>query len=362
MSGRWSNYNHYNQWPAYVPVAERRARAERQIAKLSKKGEAVQPIKIEGRAIARSFWGKGWCAHLESFGDYSNRLPRGRSYVRNGSVCHLGIERGRVEALVAGSRLYRVNVEVTRLTARKWTHLKQRCTGRIGSLIELLQGKLSDEIMGTVTDRDQGLFPLPGEIKYTCNCPDWADMCKHVSAVMYGIGARLDERPELLFLLRGVDHEELIAAHGVGEALAGTGSRRTRRRALSESAAAKMFGVELDETEAPPSADRPAREAPAKTPATRRRVSGGKTAKTKATSKSKSSSAGRSPFKPTGAAVAKLRKSLSLGRAAFARAVGVSAATVANWEKSRGTLQLQAKGLRGLRRLHAQDSPRKARP
>ncbi len=349
---RYSDY--YSPWPAYVPVAERRAKAERQIAKLSKKGETIQPIKIEGRAIARSFWGKGWCAHLESFGDYSNRLPRGRSYARNGSVCHLGIEQGKVDALVAGSSLYRVNVEVTRLANPKWTHLKQRCTGRIGSLIELLQGKLSDEIMGAVTDRDNGLFPLPGEIKYTCNCPDWADMCKHISAVMYGIGARLDERPELLFLLRGVDHEELIAANAAAEALVGTGSRRSRRRALSESDAAKMFGVELDEAEAPPIAASPAPKPP-ETPKAKRRRSSGK----KKTAKAKSSSSARVSFTPTGAAVTKLRKRLALSRAAFARVVGVSAATVANWEKSRGALQLHAKGLRGLRRLHVNVSGKK---
>ena len=64
--------------------------------------------------------------------------------------------------------------------------------------------------MEHVTDRDRGLFPKPKEIKMRCSCPDYAGMCKHVAAVMYGVGNRLDTSPELLFVLRGVDHQELI--------------------------------------------------------------------------------------------------------------------------------------------------------
>ncbi len=165
MARRSSRYS-YNDYPAYVPVAERRAKAKKQTEKLRKKGENIQPIEIEGRTIARSFWGKGWCNHLESFSDYSNRLPRGRTYVRNGSVCHLSITKGKIEALVAGSELYRINVDIKPLQKTKWTKLKTNCTGKIGSLIELLQGKLSEEIMTTVTDHKNGLFPLTGEISY----------------------------------------------------------------------------------------------------------------------------------------------------------------------------------------------------
>ena len=127
---RRNRYRSYNAWPEYVPVAQRRAQAQRETEKLRKRGEDLQPVEIEGRTIARSFWGKGWCAHLESFGDYSNRLPRGRTYVRNGSVCHLGIGRGKVEAIVSGSTLYRVRVEIAPLTRTKWDTLKRQCTGQ----------------------------------------------------------------------------------------------------------------------------------------------------------------------------------------------------------------------------------------
>ena len=343
LMGRRNRYDDYGGWPEYVPVAQRRANAKRQVDKLRKKGEDIQPVEIEGRAIARSFWGKGWCSHLESFGDYSNRLPRGRSYARNGSVCHLGITKGKVEAIVSGSELYRVAVTVAPLKKAKWTKLKQRCTGKIGSLIELLQGKLSEEIMGTVTDRDDGLFPLPGEIKYPCNCPDWADMCKHIAAVMYGIGARLDAQPELLFLLRGVDHEDLISTDAATEAIASAGSRRTRRRTLAGKNLENVFGVELDGAEgAEPIA--PVRR-PRKKAATA----------TKAAAKAPKPRAKKAaPFTPTARKIANLRKRLGMSKAAFGREVGVSAATITNWEKAKGTIRPQAKGIAGLTRLQSQ--------
>lgn len=198
------------QWKPYVPVAERRRKAAKKMQSLAKKGVNVQPVSIEGRTIARSFWGKSWCQHLENFSDYSNRLPRGRTYVRNGSVCHLDIQSGIIEAKVIGSELYAVTIKINKLTHAQWDAIKRRCAGGIGTLLELLQGKLSDEIMSVVTDPSEGLFPLTGDIKLGCSCPDGAIMCKHVAAVLYGVGARLDTAPELLFKLRGVHHEELI--------------------------------------------------------------------------------------------------------------------------------------------------------
>lgn len=315
---RRHRYDDYGGWPAYVPVAQRRAQARREVSKLQKKGQDIQPVEIEGRTIARSFWGKGWCTHMESFGDYSNRLPRGRTYVRNGSVCHLSIKKGKVEAIVSGSKLYRVNVDIKTQSKAKWMELKKRCTGKIGSLIELLQGKLSEEIMSTVTDREHGLFPLPGEFRYTCDCPDWADMCKHIAAVIYGIGARLDTQPDLLFLLRGVDHNELISAGVTADAIAGAGSRRARRRSLSGKELENVFGVELEEI--PDEAGKPRM----------------KKAR---------------PFKPTARSIASLRRRLGMSKTEFAHAVGITAATVTKWEKARGPIKPQAKGLAGLIRL-----------
>lgn len=227
-------------WRPYVPVAQRRANAVKQTAKLLKKGVAVEPVALDGRRIARTFWGEAWCSHLESFSDFANRLPRGRTYVRNGSVCHLAISKEKIEALVSGSELYTVSIRIGTLPDKGWADIKRRCVGQIASLLDLLKGRLSDGVMSVVTDRQRGLFPQPGEIDLKCSCPDWAVMCKHVAAVLYGIGARLDHAPELLFTLRGVDHAELVQVETAG-LIAGKGKgRRLRAENLEE-----IFGIDL---------------------------------------------------------------------------------------------------------------------
>ncbi len=206
--GRY-DYDDYG-WKPYVPVAQRRAQAAQEMARRVKKGQKVCPVRIERRTITSTFWGNAWCTNLESYSDFANRLPRGRTYVRNGSVVHLTIDKGRIEAVVSGSELYEVRIDIAALPKPAWQALKVQSAGKIGTLVELLQGKLSKAVMELVTDRDRGLFPKPKEITMRCSCPDYAGMCKHVAAVMYGVGNRLDSSPELLFVLRGVDHKELI--------------------------------------------------------------------------------------------------------------------------------------------------------
>ena len=253
----------WQQWAPYVPVAERRRRAARKMESLRKKGADIQPVEIEGRKIAKTFWGEAWCNHLESFSDYENRLPRGRTYVRNGSVCHLAITKGKIEAKVSGSTLYNLRIRIKTLPGKKWNAVKRQCSGQIGSLIELLQGNLSDSTMEVVTDRKNGLFPLPGEISLDCNCPDWAVMCKHVAAVLYGVGARLDEKPELLFKLRGVDHEELIAADAEAAVSAATSKGKSKR--LDANDLSDVFGIDIAASDG----DRPLPKAPKKKVKTR---------------------------------------------------------------------------------------------
>jgi uncharacterized Zn finger protein len=260
--GWYGNGYGYGGFAPYVSVAERRRRAMKKMAALRKKGVDVQPVEIDGRQIAKSFWGEAWCNHLEAFSDFENRLPRGQTYVRNGSVCHLAVSKGQLEAKVSGSELYTVKVNIKPLAGKKWTAIKGRCSGQIGSLLELLQGRLSDEVMLVVTDRQQGLFPLPGEMSFHCSCPDWAVMCKHVAAVLYGVGARLDTKPELLFALRGVNHDELIAADAEKAVAATTSRGKSKRLAAADVGA--VFGIELQsDTAAEPAGDTAA-EQPAK--------------------------------------------------------------------------------------------------
>lgn len=235
----------YNDFKPYVPVAQRRALALKEIAKRLKKGQTASPVVIPGRKIVTTFWGNAWCTNLESYSDFANRLPRGRTYVRNGSVMHLSIDKGRITAWVSGSELYTIEIEITTLPLKTWQAVKKRCAGKIGSLVELLKGKLSNAVMEAVTDRAEGLFPKPSEIKMSCSCPDYAGMCKHLAAVMYGIGARLDSKPELLFELRGVDHQELIE-QAIPDSLSIRAKEGTPTIDMSELGA--IFDIEIDDT------------------------------------------------------------------------------------------------------------------
>jgi uncharacterized Zn finger protein len=237
----------YNGWRPYVPVAERRAKAARETAKLSKKtGQSASPVVLEGRKIATTFWGKAWCENLEAYSDFENRLPRGRTYVRNGSVVDLQIDKGKVTALVSGSSLYKIAIKIKPLAPALWSSIQNECSGKIDSLIELLQGKLSSSVMEIVTRREHGLFPKPGEIDMDCSCPDWADLCKHLAATLYGVGAKLDQNPALLFLLRGVDPADLISKASASEAVRQTTAMTDAAPALSDSEVADVFGIELE--------------------------------------------------------------------------------------------------------------------
>jgi len=399
-------------WAPYVPVGERRARAWLKMNELRDQGMDIQPVEIEGRAIARSFWGKGWCEHLESFSDFENRLPRGRTYVRNGSVCHLEIRPGQIKAIVSGSELYNITIRIRKLKPATWKTVKKKCSGRIGSMLELLQGTFSDQVMAVVTDRDAGLFPKPGEIEFNCDCPDWAVMCKHVAAVLYGIGHRLDSRPELLFLLRNVDAQELISTE-----IALPADAATAADALADDQLSDIFGIELD-SEAETEADSPAiaRRVRAKKGKKKTAVGGrssragkkktssatdraaspstsqsrsanktkrrtgktanpkiGRTAKRETGKKVKRKTAKKKQLvrasirkkrvplaksgsvkpriRPTGKSVARLRKQLGLTVAQFARRLGVSTASVYRWQATSGRLKLQSHTLSALAAL-----------
>ena len=236
----WGYESYYRP---YVPVAQRKAKAAREVAKRQKAGQTVSPVKVEGLKITKTFWGNSWCQHLESYSDFANRLPRGRTYVRNGSVVDLKIEKGKITALVSGSELYDIVITINELPKSSWSAMKTQCAGQIGSLVELLQGKLSKEVMEIVTRRDTGLFPKPSEIKKRCSCPDSPSLCKHLAAVLYGVGNRLDSQPELLFLLRHVDHLELIDTAGQADLGGRTAAKGKKTLAVAD--LSDMFGVEM---------------------------------------------------------------------------------------------------------------------
>jgi uncharacterized Zn finger protein len=232
----------YWGWRPYVPVAERRRTALREMEKRRKKGHDVSPVVIQGRRIATTFWGKAWCDNLERYSDYANRLPRGRTYVRNGSVVDLQISPGLIRAFVSGSELYEVTVKITPVTKARWKSICTDCAGAIESLIELLQGRFSRGVMERICRQNTGLFPAPKEIHLDCTCPDGAWMCKHIAAVLYGIGARLDEHPELLFRLHSVKEEELIAGAG---SVPLSNQTPAPSKMLKDDDLSELFGLEI---------------------------------------------------------------------------------------------------------------------
>ncbi|TXL70508.1 hypothetical protein FHP25_34360 [Vineibacter terrae] len=254
------------EFKPYVPVAERKRQAARRLAMLKKKKRTVAPVTITGRKIAESFWGMSWCDNLERYSDYATRLPRGRSYVRNGFVVDLQVAKGQVTAVVSGSNLYDVKVSITPVKAARWKSICRDCAGSIDSLVELLQGRMAKGVMDRVCREGDGLFPAPGEIELSCSCPDWAGMCKHVAAVLYGVGARLDLEPRLLFLLRGVDEAELLAHADKNLPLA---KAAPAGNVLDGADVAALFGVEMADgaavDEASPRKKKPAKRSTAKT-------------------------------------------------------------------------------------------------
>lgn len=276
----------YGGFAPYVPVAQRRAQGKKKAQKRIKKGESLQPIEISGRGIARTFWGKSWCTHFEQYSDYANRLPRGRTYARNGSIADLRITQGKVTSMVCGSSLYDVTITIDPLAKSEWSEICEQCNSSILSLVDLMRGKLGDDVIRRVTDPQSGMFPSSKEIKLRCNCPDGAYLCKHLAATLYGVGHRLDTSPELLFLLRGVDQNELISQAITAENASAAMGLDSSADFVGEDLGA-MFGIEMADTsstETPASAKKATKKPSVKKKPKKKRVAK-RTAKKKATSK-----------------------------------------------------------------------------
>lgn len=238
------------QWAPYKPVAQRRREAEREAKRLTKKGQVLCPVHITGRTIAKTFWGKAWCEHLENYCDFSNRLPRGRTYARNGSILDLQISSGQIAALISGSNLYRIAITIQKIDKTRWKAVCSDSASSIHSVIDLMLGKLSPDVLQRLTEPKRGMFPSSNEIKLACSCPDGARLCKHLAAVLYGVGHRLDSAPELLFLLRGVDQRDLIS-ESISAADSGSAIGLESQSAMEGDDLGAIFGIDLASTDAP---------------------------------------------------------------------------------------------------------------
>jgi uncharacterized Zn finger protein len=246
--------SYYSIWPKYVSVGEKRAKAAKKLEKLRKKNKDISPIIIQGSKLTNTWWGKAWNKNLESYADYSNRIGRGRSYVRHGAVLDLKIKAEKVTALVQGSRSkpYDLEINIKPVPKAKWTKIKKSCEGKLGSVAKLLEGKFPEELQEIFTGKGSGLFPSPLEISFDCSCPDWASMCKHIAAALYGIGSRFDDDPALFFTLRKVKMDELVSEVVKDKSKSMLSKAKNKSsRVIDDSDVSAMFGIDMDENEKP---------------------------------------------------------------------------------------------------------------
>ena len=226
-------------------TSELKRKSEASRVSAEKKGKRLEPVVIRGRNIAKSWWGRAWCDNLERYADYESRLDRGKRYVKTGAVIDLSITKGRIQAKVQGSRKtpYKVEIRISPLSEERCQEILQKCGKRVETLEKLLAGDFPEELKELFTQRG-GLFPSAREISFSCSCPDWALMCKHVAAVLYGIGARLDENPSLFFELRGIEMGRFIdvaIASRVERMLKNAG--QTSGRTIDERDIRGLFGI-----------------------------------------------------------------------------------------------------------------------
>jgi uncharacterized Zn finger protein len=236
-------------FPKYVSVAEKRLQAQKSLESLKKKNPNIHPITIDGTKIVNTWWGKAWNDNLERYSDYANRIGRGRSYLRHGAVLDLQITSGEICALVQGSssKPYKIKILIKPIANDVWEKLTKVCEGKLDSLQELIAGKFPKALADLFTAQGEGLFPAPHEIVLDCNCPDWAEMCKHVAAALYGVGVRLDNDPTLFFVLRKINIDELISKAIIQKSQTLLKKSKTKSsRVIEDADISAMFGIEME--------------------------------------------------------------------------------------------------------------------
>ncbi len=238
----------YGRFPKYISVAAKKAKAEKKIKQLRKKNPNLKPVIITGKALATTWWGKAWNKNLERYADYANRIGRGRSYVRHMAVLDLQISKGQIKALVQGStsRPYEVKISILPLKKNALNAVKKESAKQLSSLPDLLAGKFPKGLQDIFMVENKGLFPNPKEIKLDCDCPDWAVMCKHVAATLYGVGARFDEDPSIFFTLRNIALNDLVAQAVQEKTKRIISSKIQKKNSIADDHLGDLFGIDMD--------------------------------------------------------------------------------------------------------------------
>lgn len=231
-------------WPSREEAAEARERLTREIARRRAGGEILTALTApKSGHLCAHFWGRAWCRHLQEMTAYEGRLAPGRTCLRQGRVFDLTIHPGEVRAVVADQTLHTTRLHIRPLEAETWNRLQQAAAASAPSLLDLLAGRLGEDLLHLLCDPDSGLFPRANEIRFDCDCTDDAEPCKHAAAVFYGVGLHLDVHPAALFLLRGADPARLLAeaAREAGASLS------TAAADLASEDLGALFGIDLDD-------------------------------------------------------------------------------------------------------------------
>lgn len=235
-------------WSSPEEAEEKRERLAREIVRRRAEGEALTALTApKSGHLCRQFWGRAWCRHLQEMTAYEGRLAPGRTCLRQGRVFDLILQPGEVRAVVADQRLHTTRLHIRPLEAETWSRLQQAAAAAAPSLLDLLSGRLGEDLLRLLCDAGTGLFPRADEIRFDCDCTDDADPCQHAAAVFYGIGLELDTRPEALFLLRGAEPRILLAeaARDARASLAAPASE------LATEDLGHLFGIDLEDERRP---------------------------------------------------------------------------------------------------------------
>lgn len=215
-------------------VADLARLAQQRRENLLQEGRQLHPVQGSSRNLASHFWGRAWMKHLALCEAGGLCLAPGRTLLRHGCVLDLQLAPGRVEALVSAQELVEVQIDIAPLEDERLEALKEACSGRIDSLVSLLEGCTDEAVLQRLCDPETGLLPEPHDWHMNCTCPDWAEPCPHAAAALYATGTLIDVEPTLLFQLRQVEASSLIEAPKV------------EAEVFDTSALGSMFGIDLD--------------------------------------------------------------------------------------------------------------------
>jgi SNF2 family DNA or RNA helicase/uncharacterized Zn finger protein len=154
----------------------------------------------------QTWWGKQWLNALSNI-DYSNRLPRGKTYANKGAVMDFSIKNHLISAKVQGSerKPYKQDISLQAFTKKEAEIIIETIAENMVVLAALLSRQIPKELDRLLKEQNIQLFPNDWRsLNMKCSCPDYAVPCKHLAAVVYLLANEIDKNPFNLFELRGL--------------------------------------------------------------------------------------------------------------------------------------------------------------